>query len=101
VYVFLDGEVTLVREVSAPPRLSLIAFGPGARPLEISQTSRFIRLDPNQLFELAAEYVDLIPALLRAEKQLYEVGEGSQGVAGGPSLEPLELSQRASLSAQG
>jgi hypothetical protein len=76
----------------------LIAFGPGARPLEILQTSRFIRLDPNLLFELAAEYVELIPALLRAEKQLYEVGAGTQEVAGQPSL---ELDQRASLSIQG
>jgi hypothetical protein len=99
VYVFLDGEVAFT-EGAAPevggtlPRLGLIAFGPGASPLEVSETSRFIRFDPHQLFELAAEYVDLIPALLRAEKQLCEVEESSQEVAREPSLEPAQLSHQ-------
>jgi hypothetical protein len=92
VYVFLDGEAAFTEGGNTVPRLGLIAFGPGASPLEISETSRFIRLDPHQLFELAGEYVELIPALLRAQKQLCEVEESSQESAGEPSLEPAQHS---------
>ena len=39
--------------------MSLIAFGPGARTIEIRQPARFVRIDPDPLFELAAEKVAL------------------------------------------
>jgi hypothetical protein len=77
-YVNVDGEQALSGdggpEHALPPR-RLIAFGPGARAIEVLTTSRFVRIDPDQVFELATEYVDVIPALLRARRQHFEAEE--------------------------
>ena len=91
-YVNVDGAQALSDGgASRPtlPRLSLIAFGPGARSIEVIDTSRFVRIDPDQLFELAAEHVVLIPALLRARQQVFD-GTGDAPAAQ-PSLAPPRL----------
>jgi HEAT repeat protein len=96
VYIILDGAVSFADEggqavKSDLPRLSLIAFGPGARAVKTTQDSRFIRLDPDQLFELAGEYVELIPALVRAEQQIFDIDVHPQHTSVGPPIEPVEL----------
>jgi len=75
VYVVLDGELVLadgkaVAGRSRLPRLALVAFGPDAVPIEALQPSRLIRLEPDPLFELAAEHIDLVPTILMAEEQV-------------------------------
>jgi ATP:ADP antiporter, AAA family len=74
-YVNVDGAQALA-DGGAPrrtlPRLSLIAFGPGASSIEVIETSRFVRIDPDQLFDLAGEHVALIPPLLQARQQLFD-----------------------------
>ena len=73
-YVNVDGAQALSDGASRRPLppLSLIAFGPGALPVEVVETSRFVRIDPDQLYDLAAEHVVLIPALLRARQQVFD-----------------------------
>jgi ATP/ADP translocase len=79
-YVLVDGEVATANGKPAGARRAvpaqyLFAFGPGAPSLEVVQTSCFIRLDPDQLYELAGEYVELIPPVLGAQQQILEVEE--------------------------
>ncbi len=74
-YVIVEGEVAVADEGAPPeegtlPPRSLIVFGPGARSLKVIQNARFIRLDPEPVLEVAAEHVELIPALLQAQKLL-------------------------------
>jgi hypothetical protein len=72
-YVNVEGETVLTGTPPRPvPLMSLIGFGPGASPLEVCQPARFLCLEPDPLFEVAAEHVSLIPALQRAERQLFE-----------------------------
>jgi len=73
VYVVLSGELVLEHLDSEPPavlpRLALIAFGPTGRPLQAMAPSSLVRLDPGQLFELAALHAELVPFLLNAQRQ--------------------------------
>ena len=76
-YVNVEGEIVLTEGTTGNPRrvlplLSLIGFGPGARAIEVCEPARFLRIDPDPLFELAAEHVELIPFLQRAESQVFE-----------------------------
>ncbi len=91
-YVNVDGAQALSDGGASRrtlPRMSLIAFGPGARSIEVVDTSRFVRIDPDQLFELSTEHVVLIPALLRARQQIFD-GTGDVPAAQ-PSLAPPRL----------
>jgi hypothetical protein len=87
----VDGEVVLADEGvpaddgTLPPR-NLIAFGPGAQSLKVIQNARFIRLDPDPVLEVAAEHVELIPALLQAQKLLTR--GGPEPVSPPPDLAP-------------
>jgi hypothetical protein len=95
-YVIVEGEVGLVEETAPPnggtlPVRRLIAFGPGARSLKVIETARFIRLEPDPLLEVAAEHVELVPALLQAIKLLIEPAPEPEGPPGGPEPEPSEM----------
>jgi hypothetical protein len=75
-YVAVDGEVVQADAPGGPrpvPLLSLIGFGPESSRLEVCQPARFVRIDPDPLYELAAEHVALIPALQRAERQVFDM----------------------------
>lgn len=73
-YLNLDGVVALISEPPSPalPHRSLIGFGADGRAVEVRQAARFVRIDPDPLFELAAEHVELIRELQRAEAQQFE-----------------------------
>ncbi|MCG6922311.1 MAG: hypothetical protein LJF15_14685 [Acidobacteria bacterium] len=95
-YVIVDGEVAFADEGAPavdgtlPPR-SLIAFGPGAGSLKVIQNARFIRLDPDPVLEVAAEHVELIPALLQAQKLLTR--GGPEPVSPPPDVAPEGVGQ--------
>ncbi len=69
-YVAVDGAQRLVAGGQrAVPVRCLLGFGPGALAVEVVETTRFVRLDPDVLYDLAAEHVALVPALLAARQQ--------------------------------
>jgi hypothetical protein len=53
------------------PARSLVAFGPGAGAVEVAETTRFLRIDPDAVYDLAVERVDLVPALLDARQHRF------------------------------
>ncbi len=72
-YVNVDGAQVLS---GAEPRLalpgrSLVGFGPGAGFVEVVEATRFVRIDPDVLYDLAAEHVALEPALLASRRQRF------------------------------
>ena len=70
-YVNVDGVQSLegAKPRRAVPPRSLIAFGPGAFPVEVIERTRFVRIDPDALFDVATEHVGLVPVLLEARQQ--------------------------------
>jgi AAA family ATP:ADP antiporter len=101
-YIVVDGEVAVGDEGVPPdtgtlPPRSLIVFGPGARSLKVIQSARFVRLDPEPVLEVAAEHVDLIPALLEAQRRLVEAGPEPAGPPRELEPEPARSGIDASL----
>ncbi len=70
-YVNVDGVQALVgargRRI-VPPR-TLLAFGPGAQSVEVLEKTRFVRIDPDAVLDLAAEHASLVDVLLEAREQ--------------------------------
>jgi hypothetical protein len=68
-YVTMSGELTLRDAGGATLRLTpltLFTFVPGTPSVEATAEALLIRLDPAQVFELAAENPDIVPGLLQA-----------------------------------
>jgi HEAT repeat protein len=72
-YVNVDGAQLLSgSEPRRPlPPQSLLGFGPATGFVEVMQATRFVRIDPDVLYDLAAEHVALVPALFAARQQRF------------------------------
>jgi AAA family ATP:ADP antiporter len=72
-YVNVDGAQVLLgtEPRRALPARSLVAFGPGAGFVQVVETTRFVRIDPDAVFDLAVEHVELIPTLLDARQHRF------------------------------
>ena len=87
-YVNVDGVQQLPPARVLPAR-SLLGFGPGAGVVEVVETTRFVRLDPDVLYDLAAEHVAIVPALLAARQQ--RLAAARTEVRAEPAVPPLGL----------
>jgi ATP:ADP antiporter, AAA family len=94
-YVNVDGVQALegAQPRRALPLRSLVAFGPGAVPVEVIERTRLVRIDPDALFDAATEHVELVPVLLEARQQRL--------ARGGEPLDAEPLSRAAGLALAG
>jgi HEAT repeat protein len=90
-YVNVDGAQLLHGQgPSRPlPARSLLAFGPGAGSVEVVETTRLLRIDPDAVFDLAVEHVGLVPALLDARQ--HRLADAGTSPDGGLQPAPLGL----------
>lgn len=96
VYVVVDGEVAVAPNGSSQggrrvPPLTVFGFGPGARALSVVETARFVRLDPDELVEVASGHVEVIPAYLQALKLLIDEGSVPGDSSGELEAAPAEV----------
>lgn len=90
-YVNVDGAQLVSGSEPRPslPRRSLFGFGPGAGFVEVVEATRFVRLDPDAIYDVAAEHVALVPALLAARQQRFSAAPAESRAE--PAAPPLGL----------